>query len=116
DGDGNVLGTLHDLVVVPLEHPTRIAYLVVRARPADWFIPADTLASITGGAVRLRAGRMDAASLPADSVLLLQRDLLDQQIIDVQGRKVVRVNDVELDAQPHAEHVTLTVRAVDVGG
>ena len=27
---------------------------------------------------------------------MLERDLLDQQIIDVHGRKVVRVNDVDL--------------------
>ena len=31
-------------------------------------------------------------------MLLMDRDLLDQQIIDVHGRKVVRVNDVELQA------------------
>ena len=31
-----------------------------------------------------------------DSYLLLERDLLDQQIIDVHGHKVVRVNDVDL--------------------
>ncbi len=31
-----------------------------------------------------------------DSFLLLERDLLDQQIIDVHGHKVVRVNDVDL--------------------
>ena len=31
-----------------------------------------------------------------DRYLLLERDLLDQQIIDVHGHKVVRVNDVEL--------------------
>ena len=31
-----------------------------------------------------------------DDYLLLDRDLLDQQIIDVDGRKVVRVNDVNL--------------------
>ena len=36
----------------------------------------------------------------SDGVLLLKRDLLDQQIIDVHGRKVVRVNDVELDSTP----------------
>jgi len=30
-----------------------------------------------------------------DHLLLLERDLLDQQIIDVTGRKVVRVNDIE---------------------
>src|SRR5258708_39730072 len=93
DVDGNVLGTLHDLVVVPQDHPTRVAYLVVRARAADLFVPADSLASITGATVRLRPGRVETAALPADSLLLLHRDLLDQQIIDVRGRKVVRVND-----------------------
>ncbi|MGH9596320.1 MAG: magnesium transporter MgtE N-terminal domain-containing protein, partial [Edaphobacter sp.] len=35
--------------------------------------------------------------LPDDeSYLLLERDLLDQQIIDIHGHKVVRVNDVDL--------------------
>ena len=38
-------------------------------------------------------------------MLLLKRDLLDQQIIDVHGRKVVRVNDVELDSTPVNSHV-----------
>ena len=48
-------------------------------------------------------------------MLLLKRDLLDQQIIDVHGRKVVRVNDVELDSTPVNSHVALRVIAVDVG-
>src|SRR5947208_8872832 len=51
----------------------------------------------------------------SDGVLLLKRDLLDQQIIDVHGRKVVRVNDVELDSTPVNSHLFLTVVAVDVG-
>ena len=42
-------------------------------------------------------------------------DLLDQQIIDVHGRKVVRVNDVELDSTPVNSHIVLDVVAVDVG-
>src|SRR5207247_7582799 len=52
---------------------------------------------------------------PSDGVLLLKRVLLDQQIIDVHGRKVVRVNDVELDSTPVNSHLFLTVVAVDVG-
>jgi CBS domain-containing protein len=115
DVEGNVLGTLHDLVVIPQEHPTSVAYLVVRARAADLFIPAESLASISGGVIRLRPGRIETVALPADSLLLLQRDLLDQQIIDVQGRKVVRVNDVELDVHPDGDALQMNVRAVDVG-
>lgn len=40
---------------------TRVADLVVRTRAADWFLPADTLASITGG-IRLRSPGGRAAS------------------------------------------------------
>jgi magnesium transporter len=114
DDEGTVLGSLHDLVVVPLEHPTRVAYLVIRSRAADLFIPTERLGSVTGG-VRIRPGRLETAALATDSLLLLQRDLLDQQIIDVQGRKVVRVNDVELDCVPDTDRLALSVRAVDVG-
>src|SRR5204863_2284146 len=52
---------------------------------------------------------------PSDGVLLLKRDLLDQQIIDVHGRKVVRVNDVEFESTPLNSHVELHVVSVDVG-
>jgi flagellar motility protein MotE (MotC chaperone) len=41
-----------------------------------------------------------------ESYLLLERDLLDQQIIDVHGHKVVRVNDVDLVWEPVAETET----------
>jgi CBS domain-containing protein/sporulation protein YlmC with PRC-barrel domain len=56
-----------------------------------------------------------ATYVASDGVLLLKRDLLDQQIIDVHGRKVVRVNDVEFDSTPLNSHVTLTIVSVDVG-
>src|SRR5207245_6844637 len=52
---------------------------------------------------------------PSDGLLLLKRDLLDQQIIDIHGRKVVRVNDVELESTPINSHLILNVVAVDVG-
>ena len=42
-------------------------------------------------------------------MLLLKRDLLDQQIIDIHGRKVVRVNDVDLESTPVNSHLLLSV-------
>jgi magnesium transporter len=51
----------------------------------------------------------------SDGVLLLKRDLLDQQIIDIHGRKVVRVNDVDLESTPVNSHLLLSVVSVDVG-
>jgi len=114
DRNGKDLGTLRDLVVVPQEHPTRIAYLLVR-RGVERLISAATLTSVTGAAILLDADGAEVQPVPPESMLLLKRDLLDQQIIDVQGRKVVRVNDVELDARPEGQRVVLTVLGVDVG-
>jgi CBS domain-containing protein len=51
----------------------------------------------------------------AGGLYLLERDLLDQQIIDVHGRKVVRVNDVDLYREAGQGHVSLKVASVDVG-
>jgi magnesium transporter len=48
-------------------------------------------------------------------MLLLSRDLLDQQIIDVHGRKVVRVNDVDFEAFPSNGRIALRIYGVDVG-
>ena len=48
-------------------------------------------------------------------MLLLERDLLDQQIIDVHGRKVVRVNDVDIHEESGNGQLVLKVGAVDVG-
>jgi CBS domain-containing protein/sporulation protein YlmC with PRC-barrel domain len=50
--------------------------------------------------------------------LLLERDLLDQQIIDVDGRKVVRVNDVNLAWSEDAENASapaLLIQNVEIG-
>ena len=115
DADGRLVGTLQDMAVLPLDHPTRVGYLVVRAGGGSGVISAQALTSIGGGALQLRAQGAELGSMPTESLLLLKRDLLDQQIIDVQGRKLVRVNDVELDALPHGGELLLTVLGVDVG-
>jgi Mg/Co/Ni transporter MgtE len=45
----------------------------------------------------------------------VKKDILDQQIIDVNNRKVVRVNDVDFDIQPTDHHTELRIVAVNVG-
>ena len=50
-----------------------------------------------------------------EGMLLLERDLLDQQVIDVYGRKVVRVNDVDLYRDTVGEQQILKISSVDVG-
>src|SRR5256886_6810776 len=52
---------------------------------------------------------------PNESWLAVQKDLLDQQIIDTRGRKVVRVNDVDLTPFRTNGNVELRLSQVDVG-
>jgi CBS domain-containing protein len=52
---------------------------------------------------------------PDEGLLKVKKDILDQQIIDVNNRKVVRVNDVDFDIQPIDQHTELRIIGVDVG-
>src|SRR5262245_31089394 len=115
DATGTVRGRVREIAVAPQDHPTRIAFLIVRTADGECVLPVDALKT-AGVTVRAHTEASDWEKYaPSDGVLLLKRDLLDQQIIDVHGRKVVRVNDVELETTPMNSHVLLDVVAVDVG-
>ena len=115
DASGVVRGRVREIAVSPQEHPTRIAYLVVRTGDGERALSPGDIKS-AGATVRATT---DSSAWerysPSDGVLLLKRDLLDQQIIDVHGRKVVRVNDVEMESTPVNSHLLLNIVAVDVG-
>ncbi|HZT75299.1 MAG TPA: CBS domain-containing protein [Vicinamibacterales bacterium] len=115
DAGGVVRGRVRELAVAPQDHPTRIAYLIVKTADGERTLaPADIKSA--GATVRATSDPATWEKYTAsDGVLLLKRDLLDQQIIDVHGRKVVRVNDVELESTPINSHLLLNVVAVDVG-
>jgi magnesium transporter len=115
DATGTVRGRVREIAVAPQEHPTRIAFLIVKTSDGERMLPPYSLKS-AGASVRAatEASAWDPY-VPSDGVLLLKRDLLDQQIIDVHGRKVVRVNDVDLESTPINSHLLLNVVSVDVG-
>src|SRR5436190_24231848 len=100
DASGSVRGRVREIAVAPQHHPTRVAFLIVRTSSEERVPPASTLRAF-GPTVRAEsdAAQWDEYS-HSDGLLLLKRDLLDQQIIDVHGRKVVRVNVVEIDPTP----------------
>ena len=115
DASGAVRGRVRELAVAPQDHPTRIAFLIVKTPSGERMLPPG---AVTSAGATVRAAN-DAAQwerfTPSDGLLLLKRDLLDQQIIDIHGRKVVRVNDVELESTPVNHHLLMDVVAVDVG-
>ncbi|MFN2449625.1 MAG: magnesium transporter [Candidatus Baltobacteraceae bacterium] len=70
--------------------------LVIKTAQGPRFAPMDTVADVDfSGAVALTAAPKLAAPLDEDALYLIN-DLLDKQIVDVDGRKVVRINDIEL--------------------
>jgi flagellar motility protein MotE (MotC chaperone)/sporulation protein YlmC with PRC-barrel domain len=115
DASGAVRGRVRELAIAPQDHPTRVAFLVVKTSDGERIIRPEILTS-AGATVRAatESSSWEAYS-PSDGLLLLKRDLLDQQIIDVHGRKVVRVNDVEMESTPVNSHLLLNVVSVDVG-
>ena len=115
DASGTVRGRVREVAIAPEDHPTRVAYLIVRTAEGERVLPAVDLKSC-GTTVRAESdSRTWERYAPSDGVLLLKRDLLDQQIIDMHGRKVVRVNDVEIDSARVNSHVRLSILSVDVG-
>jgi flagellar motility protein MotE (MotC chaperone)/sporulation protein YlmC with PRC-barrel domain len=115
DASGAVRGRVREIAVAPQDHPTRIAFLIVKTPSGERVLPPGAISS-AGATVRTttEAAHWDRFT-PSDGLLLLKRDLLDQQIIDIHGRKVVRVNDVELESTPVNSHLLISVVAVDVG-
>jgi CBS domain-containing protein len=80
-------------------------------------LPFTAVSAINGGVRATTAAVEWSAANGTEGLFLLERDLLDQQVIDVNGRKVVRVNDVDLeyDPQKDSKHPVLRVHSVDVG-
>lgn len=115
DESGSVRGRVRDIAVTPQEHATRVAFLVVRTSEGDRVLPAEAVRACGTTVRTTNAAQSWVPFVMSDGVLLLKRDLLDQQIIDVHGRKVVRVNDVEFFSNPVDSHIVLDVLSVDVG-
>jgi len=115
DAAGAACGRVREVVVTPQEDTTRISTLIVKTRSGNRMLSWTSVVSINGG-VRASTGSSEwGTGEPSEGMFLLERDLLDQQVIDVNGRKVVRVNDVDLHQEQGADRVILKVGSVDVG-
>src|SRR5437660_6983536 len=115
DSTGHSSGRVREVALTPQEDRIRISLLIIKTKTGDRVLPLQTVTSINGGVC--------ASTLAADwelpngteGLFLLERDLLDQQVIDVHGRKVVRVNDVDLHQESVGNRSILKVASVDVG-
>lgn len=117
DSQGHFVGRVKEMFIVPAEQPNRVARLLLgRGQYRPLVARYDQIAMAVPGRVNLST---DESALelyqPNEAWLAVQKDLLDQQIIDTNGRKVVRVNDVDLAEQRNNGNTELRITQVDVG-
>ena len=119
DSSGAATGRVREVALAPQEDRSRISSLIVKTPSGNRVLPFASVSAINGG---IKAATDSGEWQPVngtEGLFLLERDLLDQQVIDVNGRKVVRVNDVDLQVDPPKDltrtNPVLRVLSVDVG-
>lgn len=97
DADGIKLGVLGDVAVDLRDHFPRVTGLWMRGdRSRVALIPWDSVARLQPREIRLRVARRYLQPRPLQPEELLLADVLDSQVVDTDGLKVVRVNDLQL--------------------
>lgn len=117
DNYGNFVGRVKEMFIEPADQPNRVSRLLLgRGKYRPLVARYDQVGFVAPGRIKLTT---DESALelyrPNEAWLAVRKDLLDQQIIDTRGRKVVRINDVDLAEQRTNGNVELRVSQVDVG-
>ena len=115
DAGGQMRGRVADIAVGTGQDAGRVLALVVKSARGREYIDIHALSLTEAGGLVMAAGTEPMAASQIENALLLRQDLLDRQIIDVHGRKVVRVNDVDLRWQAVERGTPLQVTQVEVG-
>jgi magnesium transporter len=112
DRKGKPVGKLGDLVAdLSGDFPQVIGIEVADKQSGTRLIPIEEIQAWIRQYVALDCTRRETRELPPGDYIHLRRDLLDQQIVDLNGRKVVRVNDLKLATI----RGNLCLVAVDIG-
>jgi CBS domain-containing protein len=112
DPSGEPIGVIADLIVAIGNRYPPVTGLVARTDRRLIHLPWRNVEHLDDGGATLRVPTIDIGKFrQRQDEILLKQDLLDKQIVDIEGRKVIRVNDVSLDEVGRG----LRVVAVDVG-
>ena len=114
--DGAAMGRLADLVAVSGEPYPPVESLIVRSERKLWQVPWSSVDSVNGS-IRLHPGATlePIPDAPVPDRLLLGQEILDRQIVDIEGAKLVRVNDLhflETKGQLRIAHVDVGLRGL----
>lgn len=115
DVQGKLRGKLKDIAVGTGAEAGAVVGIVFKSRQGTQLIAAKDVQPTPGGTLEIREGSQLQQLRGDETFIFLRQDLLDRQIIDVHGRKVVRVNDVDLQWFSHDRVRDLRVREVEVG-
>ena len=114
DLKGRRIGVIRDAALAPLIDPVRIDRYLVSGGWAWLTIRYDQIRSISIDGIHLKDENLTPYH-DDEYMLRMSRDLLDQQIIDAQGHKVVRVNDVTFELRREPDMDVLWVLDIDIG-
>ena len=115
DVKGRRIGRVKDAALVPLVHSSRIDRILMGAGDAWLTVRYDQVHSVSLEKGICLSDELLVPYHDDEYMLRIARDLLDQQIIDVTGRKVVRVTDVTFGVAHDGFRDTLTVMDIDIG-
>ena len=115
--DGRRLGRLADLVVATGEPYPPVESLVVKAGKQRLQLPWTVVEGLAGREIVVRsgAGAVPPPEVPPPDRIPLAEEILDRQIVDVEGAKLVRVNDLhflEVKGQLRVAHVDVGFRGL----
>lgn len=113
DLNGESIGKVADLIVaLGSQYPPLTGLVVATDGRRRIFLPWTSVQSLDASGAQLAGAMIDVTKFrQRPNEILLRADLMDRQIVDIDGRKVVRVNDLRLDEIEG----TLRLVAVDVG-
>ncbi|MEL7636228.1 MAG: CBS domain-containing protein [Anaerolineaceae bacterium] len=111
---GRVIGQLDDILVNNTEQtmPPIIAILVKNTPRGAVLIDASSIVTLWPSITLNRRNEEPLIYHPGGHELYLKQRVLDQQIVDTEGKRLVRVNDLQLARKDHSFYLT----GVDVGG
>lgn len=98
DAEGEKIAVIKDVMVRygEEEYPPVVG-LVARYRRRNFFMPRESLSKLSKNGAKMNSGVLDLRPfMRREGEVLLAKDVLDNQLIDVDGKRVVRVNDVQI--------------------
>ena len=101
DAEGVSLGHLDDVLVRPHERFPEVVSLAIRPEGGSelLYVPWGAIRTASSEGLRLTASRDSLPQVqPAEDDIYLRRHVMDRQIVDISGKRVVRVHDIKLGA------------------